>query len=80
MKNRWFLVETNYDHWTTPPPSDDRRDPANKAMNETGQENISGAALFKVLSIHPVLNKKTVYTAVMSAKNDGLFNAWVQQP
>ncbi|XP_031560765.1 N-acylethanolamine-hydrolyzing acid amidase-like [Actinia tenebrosa] len=77
---RWFLVETNYDHWTTPPPSDDRRDPAIKAMNETGQENVNGAALFKVLSIHPVLNKKTVYTAVMSAKNNGLFNAWVQQP
>lgn len=21
----WFRVETNYDHWTTPPPFDDRR-------------------------------------------------------
>ena len=35
--NRWFLVETNYDHWNPPPKDDDRRDPANKLMNSVGQ-------------------------------------------
>ncbi|KAG9468015.1 hypothetical protein GDO78_013882 [Eleutherodactylus coqui] len=24
LRSEWFHVETNYDHWTTPPPSDDR--------------------------------------------------------
>ncbi|MGH0140653.1 UNVERIFIED_CONTAM: hypothetical protein FKN15_023265 [Acipenser sinensis] len=25
VNGRWYQVETNYDHWTTPPPFDDRR-------------------------------------------------------
>ncbi|POI22321.1 hypothetical protein CIB84_013933, partial [Bambusicola thoracicus] len=52
----WFRVETNYDHWTTPPPCDDRRTPAMKALNATGQQNINFDTLFQVLSVKPVLN------------------------
>ncbi|XP_078250605.1 LOW QUALITY PROTEIN: N-acylethanolamine-hydrolyzing acid amidase [Pogona vitticeps] len=63
----WYRVETNYDHWTTPPPFDDRRTPAIKALNATGQENINLKSLYKVLSVQPVLNKDTIYTTVMSA-------------
>ncbi|CAI5784817.1 N-acylethanolamine-hydrolyzing acid amidase [Podarcis lilfordi] len=63
----WYRVETNYDHWTTPPPFDDRRTHAMKAMNATGQKNINLESLYKVLSVQPVLNKLTVYTTVMSA-------------
>ncbi|XP_069482398.1 N-acylethanolamine-hydrolyzing acid amidase isoform X2 [Ambystoma mexicanum] len=63
----WFRVETNYDHWTTPPPFDDRRTPANKAMNATGQQNINLDTLYEVLSVRPVLNNSTVYTTIMSA-------------
>ncbi|NXK63613.1 NAAA amidase, partial [Sylvietta virens] len=44
----WFRVETNYDHWTTPPPFDDRRTAAIKALNATGQHNINLDTLFKV--------------------------------
>ena len=29
---KWFLLETNYDHWEPPPSSDDRRDPGIRAM------------------------------------------------
>ncbi|KAJ7401431.1 Serine/threonine-protein phosphatase with EF-hands 2 [Pitangus sulphuratus] len=43
----WFRVETNYDHWTTPPPFDDRRTAAIKALNATGQQNINFDTLFK---------------------------------
>ncbi|MBN3295537.1 NAAA amidase, partial [Amia calva] len=25
LNGEWYRVETNYDHWTTPPPDDDRR-------------------------------------------------------
>ncbi|XP_075462819.1 N-acylethanolamine-hydrolyzing acid amidase-like [Ascaphus truei] len=67
IHGEWFHVETNYDHWTTPPPHDDRRTPANKAMNATGQANINLDTLYKVLSVNPVLNPTTLYTTVMSA-------------
>lgn len=77
---RWFLVETNYDHWNPPPTSDDRRDPAIKAMNQTGRENLSGESLFNVLSVPPVLNSGTVYTVVMSAAIPELYNTWVRHP
>jgi hypothetical protein len=30
---QWYLLETNYDHWTPPPASDDRRTPGMRAMN-----------------------------------------------
>lgn len=79
-KGRWFLVETNYDHWTTAPPSDDRRDVAIKTLKEVGQANITATALFKVLSTKLVLNNGTIYTTVMSAANPQLFNTWVRHP
>ncbi|XP_063775975.1 N-acylethanolamine-hydrolyzing acid amidase isoform X2 [Pseudophryne corroboree] len=47
LRGEWFHVETNYDHWTTPPPSDDRRTPAIKALNATGQANINTDSLYK---------------------------------
>ncbi|XP_053311685.1 N-acylethanolamine-hydrolyzing acid amidase [Spea bombifrons] len=67
LSGEWFRVETNYDHWINPPPTDDRRTPAIKALNATGQANINFDSLYKVLSVIPVLNNETVYTTVMSA-------------
>lgn len=67
QRGEWFHVETNYDHWTTPPPYDDRRTPAIKALNATGQANINAVSLYKVLSVEPVLNDMTIYTTTMSA-------------
>ncbi|XP_064918988.1 N-acylethanolamine-hydrolyzing acid amidase isoform X2 [Columba livia] len=74
----WFRVETNYDHWTTPPPFDDRRTPAIKALNATGQQNINFDTLFKVLSVEPVLNSNTVYTTVMSAAFPEKYQTWIR--
>ncbi|KAM4807792.1 N-acylethanolamine-hydrolyzing acid amidase [Rhinophrynus dorsalis] len=67
LRGAWFHVETNYDHWLPPPPSDDRRTPAIKALNATGQANLNADTLYKVLSVKPVLNRITVYTTIMSA-------------
>lgn len=53
----WFLVQTNYDHWKTPPFFDDRRTPATKCLNEAGQKNASLGLIYNVLSTKPVLNK-----------------------
>ncbi|KAG8515221.1 N-acylethanolamine-hydrolyzing acid amidase [Galemys pyrenaicus] len=48
LNGAWFRVETNYDHWEPPPEKDDRRTPAIKALNATGQANLSLEALFQV--------------------------------
>ncbi|XP_051892420.1 N-acylethanolamine-hydrolyzing acid amidase-like isoform X2 [Pristis pectinata] len=66
-KGQWYRVETNYDHWNAPPPWDDRRTPANHALNATTQKKINLKTMFKVLSIKPVLNQFTVYTTLMCA-------------
>ncbi|XP_062510998.1 N-acylethanolamine-hydrolyzing acid amidase-like [Corticium candelabrum] len=78
--HRWYLLETNYDHWTTPSPSDDRRDPGIALMNKVGQANISPAELFKVLSTAPVLNNSTTYTTIMSAAHPDIYQAWIRHP
>jgi len=77
---RWFLVETNYDHWEPPPKSDDRRDPAIKGMNETGRAGLSPSSLFHVLSTPPVLNDGTTYTVTMAASIPELYNVWIRYP
>ena len=80
FNGRWYLVETNYDHWKPPPKSDDRRDPANRAMNETGRENLNVSSLFHVLSTPPVLNDGTTYTVTMSASIPELYSTWIRYP
>ncbi|EDQ91591.1 uncharacterized protein MONBRDRAFT_1488, partial [Monosiga brevicollis MX1] len=62
---RWFLVETNYDHWKPVPSSDDRRDPANAFLNQYSPSNVSTAAFEQMLNTYPMLNGMTTYTAVM---------------
>lgn len=74
----WFLVETNYDHWKPPPASDDRRNPAIKAMNGMGRANVSVTNLFNVLSTPPVLNDRTIYTVAMSAAKPELYTTWIR--
>lgn len=73
----WFLVQTNYDHWKTPPFFDDRRTPATKCLNEAGQKNASLGLIYNVLSTKPVLNKESVYTSLMEAKS-GQLQAWIR--
>ena len=80
FEGQWFLVETNYDHWEPPPKSDDRRDPAIKAMNEIGQSNVNTSSLFHVLSTPPVLNSGTTYTVTMAASIPELYNVWIRHP
>ena len=77
-RGRWYLVETNYDHWVPPPSDDDRRDPAIKAMNETTRAGLNPTSLFGVMSTPPVLNDGTTYTVIMSAAMPGLYNTWIR--
>lgn len=54
---KWYLLETNYDHWLPPPKNDDRRTPGMKAMNQTGSDNLNFETLMDVLTLQPVCNK-----------------------
>lgn len=74
----WYLVETNYDHWTPAPTSDDRRDAAIKAMSQTGQNNMTAQTMYDVLSTNLVLNNNTLFTTIMSASNATLYRTEVR--
>ncbi|XP_052276842.1 acid ceramidase-like isoform X2 [Dreissena polymorpha] len=73
----WYVLETNYDHWSAPLFLDDRRTPANNCMRKLTQQNVGVAGLFDVLSSKPVLNKLTTYTALMQV-NSGHLETWLQ--
>lgn len=70
--NGWYLVQTNYDYWKKAPFYDDRRTPAKICLNSSGNSISNNRNHFKilynVLSTIPVLNKATIYTALLSAK------------
>ena len=76
----WYLVETNYDHWVPPPASDNRRDPAIKAMNHLTRNGVGRDGLYFVLSTPPVLNNGTVYTVIMSAGIPFTYSSFVRTP
>ncbi|CAF1116542.1 unnamed protein product, partial [Didymodactylos carnosus] len=63
--NLWFIIETNYDNWKPQPSGDDRLTPAIRCMKKYGLQNVTFASLFNVFSSRPVLNKSTVYTALI---------------
>jgi len=63
----WYLVETNWDHWTTR--GDTRQTDAINALNALGQANVNADNLFDVLSTPQVLNDGTQYSMVV--KNGG---------
>ncbi len=54
---QWFLIETNYDHWTQPPANDNRRDPGINAMLKTTQNNLNYETLLDVMTLEPICNK-----------------------
>ncbi|XP_052794141.1 acid ceramidase-like [Mya arenaria] len=73
----WYILETNYDHWSKPLFVDDRRTPANKCMKKLTQKGVGIPGIFNVLSSRPVLNKLTTYTALMQV-NQGHIETWLQ--
>ncbi|KAM4707613.1 acid ceramidase [Discoglossus pictus] len=74
---RWYVLETNYDHWKAPLFLDNRRDPGMKCMNKTTTEKLSFATIYDVLSTKPVLNKLTTYTTLMSV-TDSKYEAYLR--
>lgn len=76
--NSWYLIETNYDHWVTPPDTDDRRDEAIKVIMSIGKSGMSLSSVMDVLSYPPVLNTGTIFTNVMSASMPDQYKSWVR--
>ncbi|XP_064644693.1 N-acylethanolamine-hydrolyzing acid amidase-like [Lineus longissimus] len=76
--SRWFLVETNYDHWLPTPQHDDRRFQANKVMKGIGQAKINNDTMMEALSTLDVLNGNTVVTSIMSAADPSMYRSWVR--
>ncbi|XP_014641771.1 PREDICTED: acid ceramidase isoform X1 [Ceratotherium simum simum] len=76
-QGRWYVVQTNYDRWKNPFFLDDRRTPTKMCLNRTTQKNISFATIYDVLSTKPVLNKLTVYTALMDVTK-GQFETYLR--
>ena len=75
----WYLVQTNYDHWLHMPPWDNRKKPAERALNEIGAAgvNTSDVLYRSVLSRDPVLNQLTVYSTTMSC-GEGKYDSYVR--
>lgn len=79
--DRWYLVETNYEWWRPTEPQDNRRLPAEKHMNQSSYEAITGDFIFThVTSQFNNLNSETVYTTKMSASLDVHFSVTRNNP
>jgi acid ceramidase len=59
---KWFLIETNYDHWTQPPAHDNRRDPGINAMLKTTRANLNYDTLLDVMTLQPICNKLVFFS------------------
>uniref|UniRef100_A0AC34PW57 Ceramidase n=1 Tax=Panagrolaimus sp. JU765 TaxID=591449 RepID=A0AC34PW57_9BILA len=67
-KGRWFLVETNFDHWKKP--GDDRRESAIRFLTGLKRGFLNdNTLLVRVLGKSPVNNNLTIFSSVMSAAN-----------
>ncbi|VDM55756.1 unnamed protein product [Angiostrongylus costaricensis] len=67
---RWFLVETNFDHWRKD--MDKRRCTAVKMLKAIGRGGLNVDTMLKVLRTFPVKNNLTLFTTVMSAQYPSL--------
>eukprot|EP01059_Diplonema_ambulator_P032619 TRINITY_DN6485_c0_g1_i1.p1 TRINITY_DN6485_c0_g1~~TRINITY_DN6485_c0_g1_i1.p1 ORF type:complete len:354 (+),score=122.49 TRINITY_DN6485_c0_g1_i1:604-1665(+) len=76
---KWYVAQTNYDHWTQPPANDNRRATAVHAMDEIGTPaNLTTSSLYTVMSTPNVLNENTIFTVIMSANQPELYSATVR--
>lgn len=77
-EDKWFLLQTNYDHWEKPPSYDDRRGPGKYCMRNMTQQALGFSGLFDVLGTQPVLNMLTAYAALMRPST-GELEAYIQK-
>ncbi|XP_065911752.1 N-acylethanolamine-hydrolyzing acid amidase-like [Dysidea avara] len=69
VPDSWYLLETNYDHWKSPVPYDNRRMYGVKYLKQLGQNvGASMAGLLDVLFTWPLRNQFTMEVILMNPK------------
>lgn len=78
VDDKFYVLETNYDHWEAAPMIDDRRTAAVDCMdNYVGKNDVSKESIYSVLSALPSRNRLTTYTAIMDCA-EGTIQASLQ--
>merc|ERR1712228_853798 len=84
---RWYVLETNYDHYLPPGHNDDRRHPLQRFLNATGRDKISTSTMWDAISLSKAnksagerapLNGETIYSTVMQASSKDSFKTVVR--
>jgi len=64
--DKFYVLETNYDHWEAAPIVDDRRTAALDCMdNYVTKDDVTKESIYNVLHASPNRNRLTTYTALM---------------
>lgn len=64
--DKFYVLQTNYDHWEAPPKIDDRETAAYDCMDNVITVNgVSKETMYQLLAAHPNRNRLTTYTAIM---------------
>jgi len=66
VEDKFYVLQTNYDHWEAPPKIDDRETAAYDCMDNVITKNgVSKESLYNLLAAMPTRNRLTTYTAIM---------------
>jgi acid ceramidase len=66
VEEKFYVLQTNYDHWEKPPIIDDRETAAYDCMdNYITANGVSSQSIYDLLAAMPSRNRLTTYTAVM---------------
>ena len=78
VEDKYYVLQTNYDHWEEPPKIDDRETAAYDCMdNYIGKEGVSKESIYNMLAAMPNRNRLTTYTAIMDCA-EGTVEATLQ--
>jgi len=66
VEEKFYVLQTNYDHWEAPPKIDDRETAAYDCMDNVITRNgVSKDSLYNMLAAMPNRNRLTTYTAIL---------------
>ena len=78
ITDKYYVLQTNYDHWEEPPKIDDRETAAYDCMDNTiGASGVSKESIYNMLAAMPNRNRLTTYTAIMDCA-DGTIQTTLQ--
>ncbi|KAF4660135.1 hypothetical protein FOZ61_004233 [Perkinsus olseni] len=78
--NKWYLVQTNYDHWEEDPPDDPRRTIAENCIKDNGRTydvTSTTDVVMRCIFKDNVTTTETVYTTIMNP-TDSQFTTFVR--